>query len=152
MEEELGQLIHRKKELDRNIATLEVQIYNAEGRYLEQTQQFGNAIKGFDGYIGSAAAGGGGAGGSGGLGTSSAASQYAAGIPDTDRLFSHSSSTYKKVICSWIYCFACWYRLLLMCARTDHACAMIAGAANHTRHGRRGDGEFDASGWRQWQR
>lgn len=137
MEDELSQLIHRKKELDRNIATLEVQIYNSEGRYLEQTQQFGNTIKGFEGYLSTTGSGGSSALNPGNLGSYAASG----GIPETDRLFSHSSSTYKKVCISSVKVFNCEqkvvYSRLYSMLETLHSHAFAyAGPANHSGHGR----------------
>ena len=48
---ELRDLIARKKQADKDLAALESQIYKLEGSYLEDTQQGGNIVRGFDGYI-----------------------------------------------------------------------------------------------------
>jgi chromatin modification-related protein EAF6 len=48
---ELKSLITRKKQADRDLAALESQIYKLETAYLEETQQGGNLVRGFDGYL-----------------------------------------------------------------------------------------------------
>ncbi|ORY81961.1 histone acetyltransferase subunit NuA4-domain-containing protein, partial [Protomyces lactucae-debilis] len=49
--QELKALITRKKQVDRDLAALESQIYKQETAYLEETQQGGNLVRGFDGYL-----------------------------------------------------------------------------------------------------
>lgn len=48
---ELRDLLDRKRQADRDLATLESQIYKLETQYLEDTQQGGNIVRGFDGYL-----------------------------------------------------------------------------------------------------
>ena len=48
---ELRELLDRKRQADRDLATLESQIYKLETAYLEDTQQGGNIVRGFDGYL-----------------------------------------------------------------------------------------------------
>jgi chromatin modification-related protein EAF6 len=88
LDDELSAMIHRKKELERNLAALESQIYNVEGRYLEQTP-LGNVIRGFEDFIMPA--------------SSSQMRQqvnvFGAAYPtanESDRAFSQSSATYRK--------------------------------------------------------
>ncbi|RKP21749.1 NuA4-domain-containing protein [Rozella allomycis CSF55] len=77
-EQELYELVCRKKQVDLNLAQLETQLYHFENTYLEDTALTGNVIKGFDGYLG-------------------LRSEKRRGIRDSDRLFSNSSVTYPKV-------------------------------------------------------
>lgn len=93
LEDEITILLQRKREVERNLAALEVQLYNSEGRYLEQTLSLGNVAKGFDGYMQLAI-------GQRQTANSSALNVFGAGstaVQERDRLFSQSSSTYLKV-------------------------------------------------------
>lgn len=75
---ELRELLVRKKQADKDLAQLEAQIYKLEGNYLEDTQQGGNIIRGFDGYLK-------------GL-VNTRKSQFS----ESDRLFSLSSVSYSE--------------------------------------------------------
>lgn len=75
---ELRDLLARKKQADKDLATLESQIYKLEGSYLEDTQQGGNIVRGFDGYIKGV--------------TNNRKSHFS----ESDRLFSLSSVSYSE--------------------------------------------------------
>ncbi|KAI0043176.1 NuA4-domain-containing protein [Auriscalpium vulgare] len=77
---ELMQALARKRALDKQLAQLEVQIYNLEGTYLTETAAHsgGNIIHGFEGY----------------LKNQTAKKRYE--LPESDRIFSASSLTYHK--------------------------------------------------------
>lgn len=94
MEDELSTFLNRKRELERNLATLEVQLFNAEGRYLEQTAHLGNLVRGFEGYAGMAA----GRGADSTPRYSSNSHHYGvdSAVLESDRLFSQSSASFKK--------------------------------------------------------
>ncbi|GAB5585110.1 chromatin modification-related protein eaf6 [Umbelopsis nana] len=78
--QELQALLSRKKQVDNNLANLEHSIYLFEGSYLEDTQQNGNIIRGFDGYL------------------TNRPDKKKQKFTEFDRLFSLSSSTYQKAL------------------------------------------------------
>ncbi|KAJ1920993.1 chromatin modification- protein eaf6 [Tieghemiomyces parasiticus] len=78
-EKELQDLLTRKRQVDRNLASLEASIYAFEGSYLEDTNQ-GNIIRGFDGYL------------------ASRPTHKRPKVSENDRIFSNSSSTYQKAL------------------------------------------------------
>ncbi|KAL1927100.1 hypothetical protein VTP01DRAFT_5063 [Rhizomucor pusillus] len=77
---ELQALLSRKKQVDANLINLENAIYLFEGSYLEDTQQNGNIIRGFDGYL------------------ASRPDKRKHKYTELDRLFSLSSTTYQKAL------------------------------------------------------
>ncbi|KAI8368062.1 histone acetyltransferase subunit NuA4-domain-containing protein [Blakeslea trispora] len=77
---ELQALLARKKQVDTNLINLEHSIYLFEGSYLEDTQQNGNIIRGFDGYL------------------TNRPDRRRPKFTELDRLFSLSSSTYQKAL------------------------------------------------------
>ncbi|EIE90853.1 hypothetical protein G6F46_004920 [Rhizopus delemar] len=78
--QELQALLNRKKQVDTNLINLEHAIYLFEGSYLEDTQQNGNIIRGFDGYL------------------TNRTDRRKPKFTELDRLFSLSSSTYQKAL------------------------------------------------------
>ncbi|KAI0770496.1 NuA4-domain-containing protein [Fomes fomentarius] len=80
---ELLQALAKKRNLDKQLASLEVQIYNLETSYLTDTAAHsgGNIIHGFEGYLKNQPGG---------------RRKYE--ISEQDRIFSGSSQTYKKAL------------------------------------------------------
>ncbi|KND05043.1 uncharacterized protein SPPG_08872 [Spizellomyces punctatus DAOM BR117] len=79
-ERELSELLSRKKAVDKALMDLERKIYLFEGSYLEDTSQYGNIIRGFDGYL------------------NSSSTKKRQKLVEEDRLFSRSSVTYPKAL------------------------------------------------------
>ncbi|KAI4227854.1 MAG: hypothetical protein L6R36_002077 [Xanthoria steineri] len=108
LKRDLRETLQKKRALDKNMATLEDQIYRIEAAYLDETASAGNIIKGFDNYIkgsalsgsvsagGAAGGGGGGAGGGGGGGGGGGTSTRRKGVTEQDRVFSRSSCSFMR--------------------------------------------------------
>ncbi|KAG9103178.1 hypothetical protein FRC06_011878 [Ceratobasidium sp. 370] len=78
---DLTNALTKRKDIDKQLATLEAQIFNFEGTYLtETTNSGGNIIQGFENY----------------LKHPNAANRKKYEVTDSDRLFSNSSATYNK--------------------------------------------------------
>lgn len=85
--QDLIDALSRKRAIDKQLISCEVQIYNFEASYLADTagNGGGNIIQGFDGYL-----------------KNQGVNKRRAEVGDADRMFSNSSSTYAKV-CSSTY-------------------------------------------------
>ncbi|KAJ2784058.1 chromatin modification- protein eaf6 [Coemansia interrupta] len=78
-EQELYQLLLKKKQLDRSLIEMESTIYDFETSYFETPGQEGNIVHGFEGYL-----------------TSRHEQRRQHHFTDADRIFSQSSATFKK--------------------------------------------------------
>ncbi|KAJ1963625.1 chromatin modification- protein eaf6 [Dipsacomyces acuminosporus] len=79
-EQELFQLLLKKKQLDRSLINTESAIYDFETSYFENSGQDGNIVHGFEGYL-----------------TTGRHERRQFHFTDADRIFSQSSATFKKV-------------------------------------------------------
>lgn len=77
MKKELKESLMKKRNIDKNLAMVEEQIYMLESAYIEEAQN-GNIVKGFDNYM------------------KSNQNKRKAVITDQDRIFSMSSAAYVK--------------------------------------------------------
>lgn len=92
LKRDLRETLQKKRLLDKNMATLEDQIFRYEASYLEETGA-GNIIKGFDNYIkGSTTAGTANANAGGGTNT-----RRKGQVSESDRVFSRSSASFMRV-------------------------------------------------------
>jgi len=93
LKRDLRETLHKKRLLDKTLASLEESIYRHEGTYLEETGA-GNIIKGFDNYIkGSSNTTGSLTSGTMGGGTST---RRKGAVMETDRIFSRSSVSFSR--------------------------------------------------------
>ncbi|TPX33305.1 hypothetical protein SmJEL517_g03739 [Synchytrium microbalum] len=79
-EKTLQDLVTKKKIIDKQLATVEASIYALEESYLTDTQQYGNVVRGFDGYL------------------QGRTDKKKYKINEADRLFSQSSVTYHRAL------------------------------------------------------
>ncbi|KAI9679954.1 MAG: hypothetical protein M1817_004969 [Caeruleum heppii] len=86
---DLRETLQKKRLLEKNLASIEDQIYKVENSYLEETSA-GNIVKGFDNYIKGSSGAGGGGGGAG------AGGRKRAVVNDGDRVFSRSSASFLR--------------------------------------------------------
>ncbi|KAJ2742421.1 chromatin modification- protein eaf6 [Coemansia sp. BCRC 34301] len=80
-EQELFQLLLKKKQLDRNLIDTENAIYDFETSYFENSGNEGNIVHGFDGYLNTGGRGG---------------DRRQMHFTEGDRIFSQSSATFKN--------------------------------------------------------
>lgn len=96
LRKDLKQTLDKKRELDRNMSTLENTIARLESSYLEETSAAGNIIKGFDNYIKAST--------TASTATTSAsagtATRRKGGISEQDKIFSRSSVPWSNRVCS----------------------------------------------------
>ncbi|ORX68829.1 NuA4-domain-containing protein, partial [Linderina pennispora] len=78
-EQELYNLLLKKKQLDRNLISTESAIYDFETSYFENSGQDGNIVHGFEGYL-----------------NTGRHERRQFHFTDADRIFSQSSATFKK--------------------------------------------------------
>ncbi|KII90951.1 hypothetical protein PLICRDRAFT_106074 [Plicaturopsis crispa FD-325 SS-3] len=81
IKKDLMQALPKKRAIDKQLAQLEVQIYNIEGQYLTDTaaHSSGNIIQGFDNYL-----------------KASTVGRRRYEVHDADRLFSNSSASHAR--------------------------------------------------------
>ncbi|MCJ1272528.1 hypothetical protein MMC21_000314 [Puttea exsequens] len=93
LKRDLRETLQKKRLLDKNLATLEDQIFRYEAAYLEETGA-GNIIKGFDNYVKGSTATGTASSNTGG-GTST---RRKGQVVDADRVFSRSSASFMRYL------------------------------------------------------
>ncbi|RKP28073.1 histone acetyltransferase subunit NuA4-domain-containing protein [Syncephalis pseudoplumigaleata] len=94
LEKELVELLARKKQVDRSLANVEVMLYQFEGSYLQESAH-GNIVRGFDQYLQSRPTG---AATTTGTRGRHGAGGHAGRITESERIFSHSSTTYRRAV------------------------------------------------------
>lgn len=83
-EQDINKLKSRKRALEEEVATIEKQIFNLEGAYLEDTWNHGNAVRGWEPYLTNKNKGGN-------------APMRRQRFKESDRIFSFSSATAEQV-------------------------------------------------------
>eukprot|EP01027_Heterolobosea_sp_BB2_P009597 GEZU01014130.1.p2 GENE.GEZU01014130.1~~GEZU01014130.1.p2 ORF type:complete len:119 (+),score=14.73 GEZU01014130.1:80-436(+) len=82
----LQELLERRRKLEEDINKLEVQIFNLEGSYLEETWAQGNCVRGWDSYISARGRG------------AAAGGFKKKSFKDVDRIFSYGSATSARAV------------------------------------------------------
>lgn len=83
LEKEIQRLIDRKRKTDLHIIDLEARIHAVETEYCKETSVFGSIINGLEGYLGA--------------NTAPGRRHGSRDVKDTDRRFSHTSTSHPRV-------------------------------------------------------
>jgi hypothetical protein len=83
LEKEIQRLIEKKRRTDLHIIDLEARIHAVETEYFRETNMFGSLLGGLEGYLGA----------NGGT----PRRHNSRDVRDSDRLFSHTSSSHPRV-------------------------------------------------------
>eukprot|EP01135_Chromosphaera_perkinsii_P007829 Nk52_evm21s1020 gene=Nk52_evmTU21s1020 len=84
LKEELEKLLNERQRIKKDLESCERNIYTLEGSYLEDTQHYGNVVKGWEGYLQNR------------TGNSASVQKRSRRAKDSERIFSLSSCTAPK--------------------------------------------------------